>query len=128
MTARRTLSAAFLLALFQSATAQAWDTASSAPFPLPDPACATAIVHDLGGAVAFDGDLAIVGAKASDTPGGDIDDLGGAVYVYVRQPNGQWQCADELLPPMPPSGSVNGMNFGYAVAVQGDILFVGAPH
>ncbi|MBK6629100.1 MAG: T9SS type A sorting domain-containing protein [Flavobacteriales bacterium] len=128
MTTRPILFAALLLSLSRSTTAQPWDPVNSSPFPLPDPACATATVQDLGSAVAFDGDLAIVGAKASDTPGGDLDDLGGAVYVYVRQPNGQWQCADELLPPLPPSGTVNGMNFGYSVAVQGDILFVGAPN
>lgn len=66
-----------------------------------------------GGAVALDGDTAVVGAN--------YDQLSGAAYIYSR--NGtNWPLQQRVI------GSGSGMDyFGMSVSLRGDLLAVGAP-
>ena len=73
-----------------------------------------------GSAVAISGNTAVVGAQ--ETP---FDNFYGAVYVFTRTTSGVWSQQAELLDP----GYGGGVSdaFGIAVALQGNILAVGAP-
>ena len=69
-----------------------------------------------GWSVALHGHTLAIGATD------DYDDNGlrkGALYVFVRDPNGLWREADRLLG--------DGGNFGDSVAIYGDTIVVGAP-
>ncbi len=68
--------------------------------------------------VAFQGNLAVVGAPFAQPS----DDVSGAAFVY-RRIRGQWRLDATL------TGDPEQLRdrFGYAVAVQGSTLFVGAP-
>jgi uncharacterized protein (TIGR03437 family) len=72
-----------------------------------------------GAAVAISGDTAVVGAPQDDETG--IDQ--GSVYVYVRDGAG-WTLQQKLTA----AGGDLFDHFGYAVAVKGDALAVGAPY
>jgi FG-GAP repeat protein len=72
----------------------------------------------LGRSVAFEGDVAVVGAAGSD-PGGAASQ--GAAYVYVRS-NGAWS----EVPKLTASDGAAGDEFGFAVAISGDTIVVGA--
>lgn len=79
-----------------------------------------------GSAVAVSGDTVVVGASwhdgASSFPATGCDS--GAVYVFERTgPGGEWVEQQMLLP----STSECSMEFGAAVAIDGDWLVVGAP-
>lgn len=74
----------------------------------------------LGGAVAVDGDTAVVGAHGNADAGANS----GAVYVFERDLGGPdaWGESKKLVP----SDPIAGHHFGWAVAVDGDTIVVGA--
>ena len=71
-----------------------------------------------GSSVALSGDTAIVGAPDEDTKGTDA----GAAYVFVRT-RGAWVFEQKLVA----SDGGPGQWFGHAVAIEGDVVVVGAP-
>lgn len=73
---------------------------------------------DFGRALALQGDWLIVGARRAGDVGGTAV---GRVFVYRRTASG-WQPAGELVPDV----LVPKANFGYAVAIDGDRVIVGA--
>jgi len=70
-----------------------------------------------GREVAIDGDTVVVGAPQDDDKGTDS----GSAYVFVRT-GGTWTPQAKLVP----ADGTAGDRFGYAVAVDGDTLVVGA--
>jgi hypothetical protein len=72
-----------------------------------------------GGAVAVDGDMAVIGAPGDSqaAPGA------GAAYVFVRVGPGVWQPQQTLLSPAPGQGDA----FGTAVSIEDGVIVVGAP-
>lgn len=71
-----------------------------------------------GSAVDIDGDLAVVGAVWDPVAG--LESAGSA-YVYTRVGD-QWQFLEKLISPQPREGAL----FGFAVAVSGNRIVVGA--
>jgi PKD repeat protein len=71
-----------------------------------------------GRAVAISGDRAVVGAHQNEQLGTNA----GAAYVFERQPSGHWLETARLTA----SDGAAGDNFGYAVAIDGDRIVVGA--
>lgn len=69
-----------------------------------------------GKAVALDGDTAVVGAPDDDSNGADA----GSAYAFARR-DGSWSRVSTLR-----AGDADD-NFGESVAVDGDVLVVGAP-
>lgn len=74
---------------------------------------------NFGNAVAIDGDVAVVGASTKSYAGLNY---AGAVYVY-RRIGGVWSEEAKLTVPVPEIHD----NFGTAVAIDGDVIVVGAP-
>ena len=74
-------------------------------------------VGGYGNAVAIEGDTIVVGAPDEETP-----DTPGLAYVFVRTSSGWVEQATLSLP-----GLTSGATFGYALAVSGDTVVVGAP-
>jgi hypothetical protein len=74
---------------------------------------------EFGGAVALDGDTALIGAHLVDVNGNSNQ---GAAYVYTRS-GGSWSQQDVLSA----VGGAAGDRFGRAVAVEGDTALIGAP-
>lgn len=75
---------------------------------------------NLGAAVDVDGDRAVIGSRFDD----DVSSNAGAVYVYLRNPDTQkWSLEDKLFM----TGGEAGDNFGSSVAIDGDVIVVGAP-
>ena len=74
--------------------------------------------HRLGESVAVDGDLIVAGAPGFDNSGTDS----GSAIVF-RFVSGAWFLEQRLLPDDPAAGDA----FGSAVAVDGDLVAVGAP-
>ena len=72
-----------------------------------------------GNAVAIDGDVAVIGASTKTFAGLNY---AGAVYVY-RRVGGVWSEEAKLTAPVPEIHD----NFGTAVAIDGDVIVVGAP-
>jgi hypothetical protein len=72
-----------------------------------------------GGALALDGDRALVGTVSRRVPLGDADEVG-PVYAFSRDGDG-WHRDGELTPPD------RAWDFGYAVALSGTTAVVGAP-
>jgi hypothetical protein len=70
-------------------------------------------------ALSADGTTAFVGASSSHCPKAPYC---GAVFVYTHEPGG-WSLRQTLREPLPANGDV----FGWVVAVDGDMLLVGAP-
>lgn len=71
-----------------------------------------------GTSVDVSGDTAVAGAYLDEAQG-----VGnGSAYVYERQGDGSWLQGSKLLPP--PAGA--GDRFGWSVAVDGDVVAVGA--
>ena len=70
-----------------------------------------------GHAVAISGDTIIIGA-----PGGPTQFGPGVAYVYVRS-NGAWTLQQRILA----ADGSNSDQFGYAVAISGDTVLIGAP-
>lgn len=81
----------------------------------------------LGWTVALDGDTLVVGAPGEDSIDADEDDNSatnaGAVYVFVRNDDGEWE--QQAYIKAPNAGQED--SFGTAVALDGDTLAVGAP-
>ena len=75
-----------------------------------------------GAAVAIDGDTIVVGSPSHDI-GGSIAE--GAVYVFVEPPGG-WASANETAK-LTSLVREQAANFGFAVAIDGDTVAVGAP-
>ena len=74
---------------------------------------------DFGWSVALSGDAALVGAWADD----DAGPASGAAYVYRYDAgSGQWAEAQKLTA----GDAEGGANFGWAVALDGDVAVVGA--
>ncbi len=71
-----------------------------------------------GGAVAIDGNTAVVGAYGDD----DMASSAGAAYVYYHD-GVHWVLGDKLTPADLAASDV----FGTAVSLAGDVLLVGAP-
>ncbi len=76
-----------------------------------------------GGAVAIDGDRAIIGLGLFGGVLPGAGHPGGFAHVFERQPDGSWESVDRLEAPAPTPGD----NFGFAVAIEGDRAVVGAP-
>ena len=74
---------------------------------------------EFGHSVAIDGDLAIVGDYRNEAKGQDA----GAAYVYERQSDGTWIEQTQLLAS---DGRLTDQ-FGWAVALDGNRVIVGAP-
>jgi hypothetical protein len=90
--------------------------------PLPQtrlPVADRAIGDFFGASVAISGDTAVVGAPAPSFAGGTT---AGAAYVYARS-SGVWKFQKKLMPGF---GAVDDI-FGYAVAISGNTVVVGAP-
>ncbi len=86
-----------------------------------------------GVSVAVDGDTAVVGAWKEDGVDGDGNDIieVGAAYVFVKNSNDEWDRKAKLtasdganVPDI--EGVDEGDRFGYAVAIDGDTIVVGA--
>lgn len=73
-----------------------------------------------GGAVAVDGDRALVGAWGDDDGGS----LTGSAYVFERQTDGSWPQVAKLHASAPALFD----NFGRGVALQGERALIGAPY
>ena len=72
--------------------------------------------HSFGRSVAIDGNTVVIGAPGAGT--------GGAVYVLRTSDGGNTYAEVDLLTA---SDGAAGDNFGYAVAVKGDTVMIGAP-
>ena len=66
-----------------------------------------------GDSVALSGDVALVGAPN--------DALGGSAYLFTRDAQGQWVQTQKLIP----DGVQREGNFGFSVALSGDVALVG---
>ncbi|MFL6282771.1 MAG: Calx-beta domain-containing protein [Pyrinomonadaceae bacterium] len=72
-----------------------------------------------GQTVALSGDTAVIAAPANDEKGTDA----GAAYVFVRDANGQWIQRQKLTAG---DGKANDIFSYYAVAIEGNMIVVGA--
>ncbi|MFC4309022.1 FG-GAP repeat protein [Steroidobacter flavus] len=75
-----------------------------------------------GRAVAIDGNTAVVSANAMSTIHGSSPALPGAAYVFERNGAGVWQQTAKLTPTPANDGDL----FGLHVAIDGDVIAVGA--
>ena len=75
---------------------------------------------NLGISVAIDGDAAIAGATDDD----EGADQSGAAYIFRRDGGGSWSQEAKLIAP----DATPTDQFGAAVAILGDVAFVGAPN
>ena len=73
---------------------------------------------EFGGKVALDGDVAVIGARHDDDKGVDS----GSAYVFARTGTA-WSQQAKLTAPDGAAGD----EFGYSVAISGDIAVIGAP-
>lgn len=71
-----------------------------------------------GYSVTVSGDVAVIGASLDD----DAESDAGAVYAFIRSGE-KWEGSAQLTA----SDATAGDNFGYSVAVNGDVAIVGAP-
>ncbi len=78
------------------------------------------VFQNHGRAVAISGDTALIGADWDD----ELGTQSGSVYVYQREPgpDGSWAFTQKLLG----SDEVNGDEFGFAVAIDGEVAVIGA--
>lgn len=72
-----------------------------------------------GTSVAAEGNTILVGTPAELYADGSI----GSVYVYQRDLSGQWFLLQRITHPQPN----NGAQFGFSVAISGNIMAIGAP-
>jgi hypothetical protein len=80
-----------------------------------------AIADWFGGSVAIDVDTVVVGAWGNSDNGLHS----GSAYIF-KKPVGGWADANETVKLLPSDGGVNHA-FGYAVAISGDTIVIGAP-
>jgi trimeric autotransporter adhesin len=73
-----------------------------------------------GSSVAISGNLIAVGAPANTLPG-----VGGAVYIFVRDADGEW--TQEAYLKSSNTAAAAGDRFGTRVALENDTLVVGSP-
>lgn len=73
--------------------------------------------------VAIDGDVAVVTANEMLPYWGSAPELPGAAYVFERNSAGIWQQTAKLTPQPATSGDL----FGLGVALEGNVIVVGAP-
>lgn len=73
-----------------------------------------------GRSVAIDGNVAVIGATIQRLPGNGTD-RPGAAYVFERNSQGVWQQTAKLVGTNPPDA------FGFAVAVDGNVIAIGDP-
>lgn len=78
-------------------------------------------VDAFGDRVAIDGDTIVVSAPEGNNGAGHES---GRVWIYRRHAAGLWLLEQELVPSTPEAGA----QFGFAVAIAGDTVFVGAPY
>lgn len=82
-----------------------------------------------GFSVAVAGDVAVVGAPFHDydAAGGDSMDRAGAAYIFYRNQggNGNWGFVKKIVP-TGTNARDTGDNFGNSVAIDGDVIVVGA--
>ena len=71
-----------------------------------------------GSSVAIDGNYAVVGADYDDDNGGQS----GSVYIYERDPGGNWTNETKVTA----SDAAAGDHFGYSVSISNDYVIVGA--
>ncbi|MBP7684185.1 MAG: hypothetical protein KBB95_19915 [Deltaproteobacteria bacterium] len=89
------------------------------------------VADEFGASLAFSGDTLAVGARWEDSAATGVDgneadnarSASGAVYVFVRAPNGTWSQQAYIKASNPNTSDY----FGSAVWVDGDTLIVGAP-
>ena len=79
-----------------------------------------AINDRFGTAIALDGDRLAVAATGADDNGAQS----GAVHVYDRNDDGEWEVVTKLTP----TDGAEGDRFGTALTLVGDIVIVGAPN
>ena len=77
------------------------------------------VANRFGTAVDVDGDRVVVGAPGEDCTGAERD---GTVYLFVRGPGGSWTLEQKIPSPV----AVDNVGFGSSVALDGDVLVVGA--
>jgi hypothetical protein len=121
-----------LLAGLVILTASAWlsdQAAASVPDPIQQ---ATKLVaadassgDEFGLATAVSHNTIVIGAWSEDGGSGDPLSSSGAVYVFGRHQDGKDQWG--LIKKLSASDAQSGDEFGYAVAVDGDRIAVGAP-
>ncbi len=75
--------------------------------------------HNYGISASISGNFAIVGANLDDTVG----DLSGAAYLFEQDADGAWEEVQKIQG----SGLERAEQFGYSVAIDGDLAVVGAP-
>jgi hypothetical protein len=73
-----------------------------------------------GWSVAVSGNIVVVGTPDDDDKG----ETSGSVYIFERDENGNWNQKTKLTA----SDGALGDNFGFSVAILGNILTVGAPY
>ncbi|MCR9243474.1 MAG: FG-GAP repeat protein [bacterium] len=73
-----------------------------------------------GYSVGISGDHVVVGAWLDDDQGSGS----GSAYFFERQPDGTWPETAKVSPAYPAAGE----HFGQAVAIDGDVAFVGSIH
>ncbi|MFH0900516.1 MAG: hypothetical protein V2A73_07795 [Pseudomonadota bacterium] len=78
--------------------------------------------YEYGAAVALSGDTLLVGSPMA-TAGGQVG--AGCAFAFVRDGAGSWQAQGDALECGTPAP---GDQCGYAVAVDGDLAVLGAPH
>lgn len=81
-----------------------------------------------GTSIALDGDTLVVGEPLRDSSGQPVTDNTGAVYVYKRLGE-HWNSTEGISSPITlatPTQVSAGDQFGRSVAIQGDIITVGA--
>ena len=83
----------------------------------------TGLEDTFGSAIAGDAGIALVGASHS-TALGAKDDAPGQAFLFTRDTSGEWAFAEELVP----SAGSSGDRYGDAVAIDGNVAVVGAPH
>lgn len=83
-----------------------------------------------GDSLSVSGDTLVIGAPGddSDATGINGDEINnnttnaGAVYIYVKDVDGQWKQQAYIKP----SNTKQGMSFGHSVSLDGDLLAIGA--
>ncbi len=75
----------------------------------------------LGATLDVDGDVMATGAICSGC--GFAPGVAYSAFAFERQPDGQWELADEL---QPQGGSTASMRFGTGITIDGDRIVVGA--
>lgn len=118
------LAFAFVLVLPSGLRAQAQAPAAAGAMP-PNPVTASPNPptqgEGFGAALALDGDTLVVGASTADVEGREKQ---GAAVIFTRDAGGQWQPVKRLTV----TDGAAFDEFGSAVAVQGDVVVVGAPY